>query len=133
MAARLSIGAAARLVFLMPIGLGGCSAAGAPSFDLFGAFFPAWLLCGIIGIAGAAVARVVDTGVLRYPVPTQYRRDLRGPAAATSRFDVLSRALRGVSRSRGASPFATLTRSRRDEGRAGPTCSLEYFLLRSFS
>jgi hypothetical protein len=42
-----------------------CSGGGAPSFDLFGAFFPAWLLCGIIGIAGAAVARVVfvSTGV----------------------------------------------------------------------
>jgi YtcA family len=39
--------------------LTGCSAGGAPSFDLFGAFFPAWLLCGIIGIAGAVVARVV--------------------------------------------------------------------------
>jgi hypothetical protein len=31
---------------------------GAPSFDLFGAFFPAWLLRGAIGIAGAAIARV---------------------------------------------------------------------------
>jgi hypothetical protein len=39
--------------------LSGCSASGAPSFDLFGAFFPAWLLCGVIGIAGAVVARVV--------------------------------------------------------------------------
>jgi hypothetical protein len=39
--------------------LSGCSAAGAPSFDLFGAFFPVWLLCGIIGIAGAAIARLV--------------------------------------------------------------------------
>jgi len=39
--------------------LTGCSAGAAPSFDLFGAFFPAWLLCGIIGIAGAVVARVV--------------------------------------------------------------------------
>jgi hypothetical protein len=39
--------------------LGGCSANVAPSFDLFGAFFPAWLLCGAIGIAGAAIARVV--------------------------------------------------------------------------
>jgi hypothetical protein len=38
--------------------LGGCSASGAPSFDLFGAFFPAWLLCGVIGIAGAGLARV---------------------------------------------------------------------------
>jgi hypothetical protein len=37
--------------------LTGCSAGGAPSFDLFGAFFPAWLLCGIIGIAGAVGAR----------------------------------------------------------------------------
>ena len=39
--------------------LTGCSAAGAPSYDLFGAFFPAWLMCGILGIAGALVARVV--------------------------------------------------------------------------
>ena len=39
--------------------LSGCSGASAPSFDLFGAFFPAWLLCGIIGIVGAIVARVV--------------------------------------------------------------------------
>jgi YtcA family len=45
--------------FLLPalLSLSGCGAAGAPSYDLFGAFFPAWLLCGIIGIAGAAVAR----------------------------------------------------------------------------
>jgi YtcA-like protein len=39
--------------------LTGCSAGGAPSFDLFGAFFPAWLLCGMVGIAGAAVARAI--------------------------------------------------------------------------
>ncbi len=39
--------------------LTGCSAGGAPSFDLFGAFFPAWLLCSIVGIAGAAIARAV--------------------------------------------------------------------------
>ena len=42
--------------------LTGCSAGGAPSFDLFGAFFPAWLLCGMVGIAGAAVARAVFVG-----------------------------------------------------------------------
>jgi hypothetical protein len=35
---------------------------GAPSFDLFGAFFPAWLLCGIVGIAGAVAARVAFVG-----------------------------------------------------------------------
>ena len=44
---------------LVPLSLSGCSRGGAPSFDLFGAFFPAWLLCGIVGIIGAVVARVV--------------------------------------------------------------------------
>jgi hypothetical protein len=38
-----------------------CSFVGAPSFDLFGAFFPAWMLCGLVGIFGAASARVVLT------------------------------------------------------------------------
>ena len=47
------------VLILASVSLTGCSAAGAPSYDLFGAFFPAWLLCGIIGIAGALVARVV--------------------------------------------------------------------------
>lgn len=47
------------------LSLGGCGAAGAPSYDLFGAFFPAWLLCGTVGIAGAVAARVafVSTGL----------------------------------------------------------------------
>jgi hypothetical protein len=47
------------LLFFAYMTLTGCSAGGAPSFDLFGAFFPAWLLCGTVGIAGAVVARVV--------------------------------------------------------------------------
>jgi hypothetical protein len=38
------------------LALGGCST-GAPSFVLFGAFFPAWLLYGTLGIVGAGVAR----------------------------------------------------------------------------
>jgi len=46
------------LIFLVSLSLPGCSTGGAPSFDLFGAFFPAWLLCGMVGIAGAVVARV---------------------------------------------------------------------------
>jgi hypothetical protein len=52
-------------VFLVCFCLSGCSVNGAPSFDLFGAFFPAWLLCGIAGIAGAVVARLafVSSGV----------------------------------------------------------------------
>lgn len=32
----------------------GC--AGAPSFSLFGAYFPLWLLSAVLGIAGAAVS-----------------------------------------------------------------------------
>jgi len=60
--------------FLLPalLSLSGCGAAGAPSFDLFGAFFPAWLLCGTVGIAGAVVARVVfvSTG-LAHRLPYQ--------------------------------------------------------------
>jgi hypothetical protein len=50
------------LIVLMSFSLGGCSTGGAPSFDLFGAFFPAWLLCGIVGIAGAVAARVAFVG-----------------------------------------------------------------------
>jgi hypothetical protein len=34
---------------------------GAPSFELFGAFFPAWMLCALIGIIGAATTRLVLT------------------------------------------------------------------------
>jgi hypothetical protein len=41
--------------------LAGCSLAAAPSFELFGAYFPAWMLCGLVGIVGAAGTRVVLT------------------------------------------------------------------------
>jgi hypothetical protein len=53
------------LIVLVALSLGGCSTGGAPSFDLFGAFFPAWLLCGIAGVAGAVTARIafVSSGV----------------------------------------------------------------------
>ena len=53
------------LLYLATVCLSGCSTGGAPSFDLFGAFFPAWLLCGVIGIAAAGIARVafVSTGL----------------------------------------------------------------------
>jgi hypothetical protein len=37
--------------------LGGCASHSAPSFVLFGAFFPAWMLCAFIGIFGAIAAR----------------------------------------------------------------------------
>ena len=39
----------------------GCSFTAAPSFELFGAYFPAWMSCGLIGIVGAASTRMVLT------------------------------------------------------------------------
>ena len=51
----------------------GCSVAGAPSFTLFGAFFPAWMFCALLGIVGAAGARVVlTTPRLNDAVPWQF-------------------------------------------------------------
>jgi hypothetical protein len=53
---RRSVGAS--VVMLALLALCGCSEVGAPSFDLFGAFFPAWLLCGVFGIFVALSARI---------------------------------------------------------------------------
>ncbi|WP_420993467.1 YtcA family lipoprotein [Cupriavidus sp. 30B13] len=36
--------------------LQGCAFAGAPAFDLFGAYFPLWLLSALAGALGAAIA-----------------------------------------------------------------------------
>jgi hypothetical protein len=41
------------------LGLSACSLRGAPSYSLFGAFFPAWLLCAGIGLLGSVVLRVL--------------------------------------------------------------------------
>lgn len=41
----------------MPLLLAGCSRA--PSFNILGSFFPAWLLCGVIGIILAGITRVI--------------------------------------------------------------------------
>ncbi len=40
-------------VCIAGLGLSGCSLQGAPSYSLFGAFFPAWLLCATIGAVGS--------------------------------------------------------------------------------
>jgi hypothetical protein len=44
---------------LMMLPLSGCSGGGAPSFEFFGAFFPAWMMCMLAGIAGAGAARMI--------------------------------------------------------------------------
>jgi hypothetical protein len=45
--------------------LSGCTPKSAPTFLLFGAFFPAWLMCALVSIVGAIVVRVlfVATGL----------------------------------------------------------------------
>ncbi len=57
----------ARLLTGLPVVLllGGCGLTGAPSFSLFGAFFPAWLLCSVLGIFCAILTRIlfVATGL----------------------------------------------------------------------
>jgi hypothetical protein len=48
----------ASVLALPLLSLSGCSEAGAPSFDIFGAFFPAWLLCAVLGILVALGAHI---------------------------------------------------------------------------
>ena len=50
-------------MFIASVTLGGCARHGAPSFVLFGAFFPAWMLCALIGIFGAIAARGIFVAV----------------------------------------------------------------------
>jgi len=45
------------LASTMALILGGCSQGGAPSLVLFGAFFPDWMLCAVLCIVVAIVAR----------------------------------------------------------------------------
>lgn len=49
------------------LGSGGSIAQGAPSFTLFGAFFPAWMFCALIGIIGAIAARaaMISSGLAK--------------------------------------------------------------------
>jgi len=46
-------------------GLSGCAARGAPSFVLFGAYFPAWMLVSALGIFAAVATHIatVATGL----------------------------------------------------------------------
>jgi YtcA family len=58
-------GSGVHVALLLSLMLGGCSRIGAPSFVLFGAFFPDWMFCALIGILVAVVARIafVSTGL----------------------------------------------------------------------
>lgn len=47
------------LAAFFPFLVSGCSSSPSPSFPLFGAYFPSWLLCIAGGIIGALVTRVI--------------------------------------------------------------------------
>jgi hypothetical protein len=52
--------------------LDGCGSPGAPSLILFGAYFPAWILCAVAGVVAGVLARVamVASG-LSHALPLQ--------------------------------------------------------------
>jgi YtcA family len=54
-----------RFMILAALFCGGCSYA--PNVPLFGAFFPAWMLCALIGIGLALIVRTLSvvTGLAR--------------------------------------------------------------------
>jgi hypothetical protein len=63
------------LLAVISSGMVGCAAHGAPSFVLFGAYFPAWMLVALAGIVAGAAARavMVATGLaelVAYPLLT---------------------------------------------------------------
>ncbi|MFL9866498.1 hypothetical protein PQR67_20180 [Paraburkholderia fungorum] len=54
------------------LSLQGCALRGAPSYEIFGAYFPLWLLSAVVGFVGAVIAHriFVSTGWVRI-VPYQ--------------------------------------------------------------
>src|SRR5260370_6578825 len=53
--------AVAGVLFAPQLLAAGCSRA--PTFNILGSFFPAWILCGIIGILLAVVVRCFFSGI----------------------------------------------------------------------
>jgi hypothetical protein len=59
-----------RLLYVAVVSLGGCN--GAPSRNILGSYFPSWMVCALIGIAVAGIARAIlkASGILQeLPVP----------------------------------------------------------------
>jgi hypothetical protein len=47
----------------LAIGATGCGVTGAPWFSVFGAYFPAWMVCTLIGVLGAVLVRAIFIAV----------------------------------------------------------------------
>lgn len=43
-------------IAVLSLSLQGCALRGAPSYEIFGAYFPLWLLSALIGLVGALIA-----------------------------------------------------------------------------
>lgn len=57
---RRRCGPSIKLVYLaVVLTTGGCAPLGSPSLVLFGAYFPAWMLCALIGIGATLAVRAV--------------------------------------------------------------------------
>jgi YtcA family len=57
---------------LQALALSGLRVQGAPSFTLFGAYFPAWMFCAAVGLLVAIFARAVFVATgLAYVLPFQ--------------------------------------------------------------
>ncbi len=62
---RLPTRCAALSAVLASVAVSGCAQRGAPSFEVVGAYFPAWMLCAFVGVVAAFGARLalVATGL----------------------------------------------------------------------
>ncbi|MFC5473082.1 hypothetical protein [Paraherbaspirillum soli] len=51
-------------IAVLSLFLQGCAPRGAPSYEIFGAYFPLWLLAGVLGLISALIAHrvFVSTG-----------------------------------------------------------------------
>ena len=48
------------MITSLVVGLAGCQRApAAPAFDVFGSYFPAWIVCALAGLVAALVSRAV--------------------------------------------------------------------------
>lgn len=61
-------------LFCAPILLGSCAGSSSytPSLDVYGSYFPAWLICLVVGIIVTVVVRLIgvfDLGIVRRLAP----------------------------------------------------------------
>ena len=61
---------------LFTLMLCGCQISGAPSLEIVGAFFPAWLLCAVAGIAAAGISRIVQVSFVTATTRTEQGKRL---------------------------------------------------------